>query len=232
MADLPLISILAGLLIIAGVIIIPARFFQFFGGEVTRVETEDKVVALTLDDGPDPKYLTETLATLAQYHVKATFFLIGKEIDAHPAAAKQIVAAGHEVGNHSYSHRSLVFMPHGRLEAEIELTDAAIRRAGYKGAIPFRPPYGHKFISLPAYLKAHDRPTVLWSIAPDDDPVKNSAADLSARVERDVKPGSIIILHVMEDHRAESRKALDQFIPALQAKGYEFVTVSDLLTRR
>ena len=227
--DLPLIAVLTGLIIITGFVIITNHRFQLFGGDIARAKTTQKVVALTLDDGPNEKHIDDVLGTLDTYQVKATFFLIGKEIKAHENAGRLIAARGHEIGNHGYTHRSLAFLSPRELDAEIKYTDSAIRELGYTGPIPFRPPYGHKFISLPLYMNAHNRQTIMWSVAPENSPLGISAAEISERAIEATEPGSIIILHVMEDHREESRKALKTLIPGLQAKGYHFVTVSELL---
>jgi chitin deacetylase len=224
--------ILAGtvLIIAASSIIISNHSFVLFGRSISRLSTNEKIVALTFDDGPRSGHIDEVLSTLDSYHVKATFFLIGKEIDAHPDIARRIAAHGHQIGNHSYTHRSLVFTPYSTIAKEVELTDKSIRSIGYEGPIYFRPPYGHKFIALPFYLAIHDRETVLWNMAPDD--LYKKADDMSNYIERSIKPGSIIVLHIMENHRSEQRKALKQFIPALQRQGYKFVTVQEMISRR
>jgi chitin deacetylase len=217
--DVFLIIFLVSLIGLVGYSIVTSHTFQFFGGLVHHVSTREKVIALTFDDGPREKHLSEIHAPLEKYNAEATFFLIGKEINAHPAAMKRLVDGGYEIGNHSYDHRSLLFLGPGVLESEITLTDKAIRASGYTGTIPFRPPYGHKFISLPLYMKLHNRQTIMWSIAPDDDPRHRTAKQMADNIEKEVKPGSIIILHVMEDHRAEQRKSLEMFIPALHKQG-------------
>ena len=212
------------------ILTITSRTFQLFGGNISHVATKEKVVALTFDDGPLDSHTEEVLRTLHRFDVKATFFLIGKEIVAHPAATADIIDQGHEVGNHGYTHRSLIFAPYDVIADEVEATDDALRASGYHKPIYFRPPYGHKFIFLPWYLHTHDRLTILWNLTPDD--LYKKAEDMSAYVEKNVTPGSIIIMHVMEDHRSEQRKALTQLIPALQKQGYRFVTVSELLSLR
>jgi chitin deacetylase len=123
-----------------------------------------------------------------------------------------------------------VFIPYKTISREIELTDQAIRTTGYDGPITFRPPYGHKYLGLPYYLASHKRESVLWSLNPDD--IFTKAEDMSRYIEDNVQPGDIIILHIMEDHRSEQRKALKQFLPALEQQGYRFVTVSELLSSR
>ncbi len=108
-----------------------ARKFQLFGGITDQVETKQKVVALTFDDGPT-KNVDKILPLLDQYHVKATFFLIGNEIEKNPVEAKKIVSAGHQIGNHTYSHQRMVFKSPSYIKAEIEKTDKLIREAGFR----------------------------------------------------------------------------------------------------
>ena len=85
-----------------------SRTFQLFGGLIDHVETKKKVVALTFDDGPTEN-VDELLPVLEQYHVKATFFLIGNEVEKNPDEARKIVLAGHQIGNHTYSHQRMIF---------------------------------------------------------------------------------------------------------------------------
>ncbi|MFZ2490286.1 MAG: polysaccharide deacetylase family protein [Thermoanaerobaculia bacterium] len=207
-----------------------SRSFQMFGHMVLPHPTPEKLVALTFDDGPAPKHLGEVLELLEREQVRGTFFLIGGAIEEQPAATKRIVAAGHEIGNHSYSHRRMVFKTGSWIGREIERTDALIRSAGYRGPIHFRSPYGKRLISLPLYLARHDRLNVFWDVDPESN--RKIARDPDAirnHVLARVKPGSIVLLHPMYATGEPSRRALPEIIDTLQARGYRFVTVSQLL---
>jgi len=125
-----------------------ATTYQVFGEIVPRVETNEKVVALTFDDGPTP-LTQEVLQTLAARNVHGTFFLIGAEIAADPADARAIAASGNQIGNHSWSHDRMAFKTQSFIASEIEKTDREIRKTGYQGEIQFRPPYGKKLFGLP-----------------------------------------------------------------------------------
>ena len=191
-----------------------------------------KVVALTFDDGPGP-FTCEVLATLAAKDVKATFFLIGADVAAHPDEARRIVAAGHQVGNHSWSHPRLVFKSRAFIASEIERTDRAIRDAGYRGAIAFRAPYGKKLIGLPLYLARHGRPNISWDVEPNSyDDIDRSATKITAHVVERVRPGSIILLHPMYHGRQATRAAIGPIVDSLRARGYALVTVDELLAMR
>src|SRR5690606_30457003 len=142
------------------------RTFQLFGALTYHAETEEKVIALTFDDGPT-KNVDQLLPLLDEYNAKATFFLIGNEIEKHPEEAKKIIEAGHQIGNHTYSHKRMVLKSPSFIEEEIEKTDELIRSVGYEGEIDFRPPYGKKFVSLPYYLNKTNRETIMWSLDPE-----------------------------------------------------------------
>jgi chitin deacetylase len=204
--------------------------FQFFGKIVPRVNTSQKVVALTFDDGPTPDATAQTLAALDRRSVRATFFVTGAELERNMAAGRQIVAAGHELGNHSYSHKRMVLVAPSFVEQEVEKTDRLIRDAGHRGEIFFRPPYGKKLFALPYYLARTGRKSVTWDLDPDSYPEVAADSDKIAEyVLSRTKPGSIILLHVMYGSRSESLKSVEKIIEGLKGQGYSFKTVSELL---
>jgi chitin deacetylase len=207
-----------------------SRTFQFFGEIIPRVNTQEKIVALTFDDGPTPGATEETLSILAEESVKATFFLIGADLEQNLEQGRKIVSAGHELGNHTYSHDRMVLKTPSFISSEIERTDALIRQAGYQGAIHFRPPFGKKLVLLPWYLARNSRKTITWDVEPDSYP--EVAADSNRIVEHvlaNARPGSIILLHVMYQSRGESRQSVRGIISELKREGYSFKTVSEML---
>jgi peptidoglycan/xylan/chitin deacetylase (PgdA/CDA1 family) len=207
-----------------------SRDYQLFGRLVSHVNTSEKVVALTFDDGPTADYTPQILTTLKDRNVKATFFLVGREIAQAPDVAKAIVAAGHQVGNHTWNHARMTLADVARARAEIEPTDAQIRAAGYTGDIMVRPPNGKKLIGLPLYLSQHDRVTVMWNVEPDSYPdIASDPKRIADYVVSRVKPGSIVILHAMYKSRETTRQALPMIIDGLRAKGYRFLTVEELM---
>ena len=208
-----------------------ARTFQFFGDLVHRVETGEKLVALTFDDGPDPAGTQQVLDVLEAEDVHATFFLVGRDLEEHPDLGRKIAQAGHEIGNHTYHHRRMVGVLPGTVAREVEDTDARIRRTGYSGDIHFRPPNGKKLFALPHYLQRHGRTTVMWDVEPDSEGV-HTAGQIAERTLRETRPGSIVLLHPMYPAREQTRQALKPIIAGLKERGYRFVTVSALLDRR
>ncbi|MUL84902.1 MULTISPECIES: polysaccharide deacetylase family protein [unclassified Mycolicibacterium] len=210
----------------SGYWVMNSRSFTLTGHVVHRVDTSAKVVALTFDDGPT-RYTPDVLRMLDDAGVRATFYLTGGELTAAPQFGTAIAAAGHEIGNHSYSHRRMVLMSPATVADEIERTDAAIRGTGYQGPITFRPPYGKKLWTLPRYLSTHERTMVTWDVEPDST-AAGADAIVAETVSR-VRPGSIILLHAMYDSRDASRAAVPQIIDELRSAGYRFVTGSELL---
>lgn len=207
-----------------------ARSFQLAGELTDRVETNEKVVALTFDDGPD-EHTRELIDVLAEQRVRATFFVVGSQVEAHPRLTKALVDAGHQLGNHTYSHRRMVFVSKSTVAEEIERTDRAIRAAGQQGDIVFRPPTGKKLLSLPLYLDEHQRHTVMWDIEPDSGATP-TAAEIVTTVRDEVRLGSIILLHPWYAGGAATRESIVGLVTELREQGYRFVTVAELLALR
>lgn len=229
--DYLLIAGLSILTLLLSWLVMSSPQFMLFGQIVTRVDTNQKVVALTLDDGPLPVHTDETLKLLAKNDVKATFFVIGKDAKKHSNELRSIVHAGHAVGNHGYTHTAMVFMSPGQVETEIEATDAVIRAAGYTGPIPFRAPYNYKFVQLPLYLALHNRPDISRDVIVEEGSDRG-AEDIASEIVERVRPGSIILMHPMYDHTGSSRAAIPLLVSELKSRGYRFVTVPELLEYR
>jgi len=202
-----------------------ARTFQLFGGLTNHVETKEKVVALTFDDGPT-KNVDDILALLDDYDAKATFFLIGNEIEKSPEMAAEIAKKGHQLGNHTYSHNRMIFKSQSFIKTEIEDTNKLIKKAGYTGEIDFRPPNGKKLIGLPYYLKKANMDTILWNIEPDT--YYQSVEHKVNYVKESVNPGSIILMHPMYDETGEEIRAIEGILKTLTEEGYTFITVNEL----
>ena len=206
-----------------------SRTHQLAGALTASVPTSQPLVALTFDDGPTPAALAALLPMLRERGARATFFVVGAELERHPGLGAALLADGHELGNHSFSHQRMVLKSAAFIADEVERTDALIRREGQQGAIHFRPPYGVKLLALPRYLERTRRRTIMWSIAPESDPGSaDSAAAITASVLAQAQPGAIILLHPMHRRRA-SLEAVPAIIEGLQARGLRLVTVSELL---
>lgn len=228
---------LAAVLLVAGLCgtwqLSRSRTWQIAGEIVPRVETDRKVVALTFDDGPSDLTVDEVLAPLARANVKATFFIIGSDGAKNRQAMARLVAAGHELGNHTYSHPRLLFVSSRRVLDEIHATDAVIRDAGYRGPVHLRAPYCKKLLAFPLYCRNSNRIHVTFDVEPESyGEVDRDTNKIVEHVVERVRPGSIILLHPWYRGRDRSRAAIAPIIERLEAQGYEFVTVDELLKLR
>lgn len=206
--------------------------FQLFGEIKHRAAIDEKLIALTFDDGPAPEKTQQLLQILQQEAIPATFFLTGEEVQRHPELLRLILADGHQVGNHSFHHERLVFKSPSYIRNEIEQTDDLLRQHGVDGLIYFRPPYGKKLLVLPWYLMKNHRISVTWDLAPEDFPqVAKDPQALADYTVKHARPGSIILLHVMYDSRVATMTAVPDIIRRLKAQGYRFVTVHELLRK-
>jgi len=185
--------------------------------------TRVKCIALTFDDGP-AESTRELLDVLAARDVKATFFVVGRNAEKHPELVLREHREGHELGDHSYTHTDLGMSSKQKITSELSRTREAIRRAS--GATPglMRPPYGSTSKQVEKAAREMDMAQVLWTVDPLDWRTRDSR-DIERRVVKSVKPGSIVLLH--DIHRTTVR-AVPGIIDELTAKGYEFVTVSEL----
>jgi len=200
-----------------------SRSYQLFGELIHEINIDQKVVALTFDDGPT-KNVDQLLPLLEKYDAKSTFFLIGQDIEKYPEEAKKLVEAGHQIGNHTYSHKRMVFKSPSFIKKEIEKTDELIRNSGYEGDIDFRPPYGKKLIGLPYYLQKQNKETIMWNLEPDT--YFTTAAEKADYVIKNMKPGSIILMHPM--YNQTELQAVEEILKRLTNEGYTFITVDEL----
>ena len=187
-------------------------------------ETEKKI-ALTFDDGPSI-FTLEVLDLLKKYNAKATFFCIGKSIEAHPEIVKQIIAEGHLVGNHSYSHSKFFdFYNAAAITEEIQKTDQLLEKFTSKKINFFRPPYGVTTPSIRRTLKITGHRVIGWNIRSLDGGTKDQNLIFNRIIKR-VSPGGIVLLH---DTGSHSVSVLEQFLQFLQQNKYEVISVEELL---
>ena len=201
---------------------------QLFGDDVRRIDTDEKLVALTFDDGPDPTHTPRMLDLLDRHEVKATFFMMGRSVERWPDVARAVLARGHEIGNHSYSHPRLIFMSPARVREEIERTDRLLRGVGVTGEIYFGPPHGSKFLVLP-YVLVQMKKTAVYSYTDPEEWKRPPAAVMVERVLRQVRPGAVVGFHDVMG--GETRRAVDEVVAALKADGYRFALVSEFVGR-
>lgn len=184
-----------------------------------------KRIALTFDDGPHPKVTEQILNTLDKYHAKATFFMLGSRVKHYPNIARDVLARGHEIGNHSWNHPVLTKMPMEQVLKEYTSTANEIELAISQGATVFRPPYGATNDDINAKIPV---PVVLWSIDTLDWKHRNSQL-LLTYIKKNMHNNAIVLMHDIHQSTADG---LDAVLAYLQSEGYEFVTVSEILPYR
>ncbi len=198
---------------------------------ITRVRTSDKVVALTFDDGPDPGKTDAVLQNLSKYHARATFFVMGNKAEAHPALLQKIVNNGHEIGNHSYSHKAFNTMNGSMLRNEISRTNDIIYKITGQKPVLFRPPGGYLSNELIRITEQEKVKIAYWSWETDSKDWRNgnSAQHIAGHIGSHIAPGQIIILHDGCQNSMETAQAVDLLLSELHKQGYRFVTMSELI---
>jgi peptidoglycan/xylan/chitin deacetylase (PgdA/CDA1 family) len=193
---------------------------------IVSMSTAQREVALTFDDGPS-SYTPQVLAVLNRFGAHATFFLIGREIGQYQATVKAEIAAGNEIGNHTYTHANLLGLPNSLVLAQLAETQAAARQAAGVTPTWFRPPFGavdERVAELAASLGLR---TITWSVDPRDW-TRPGVSFIVGRVLADVRPGSVIVMHDGGGDRSETVLALSIILSALRERGYQFVTLDAL----
>lgn len=194
-------------------------------------EVPPKRIALTFDDGPHETYTAEILAILKEYGIKATFFVVGQNAKEYPELVKQEAEAGHEIGNHTYTHPKLKKQNAESFSCELEKTRVVIEEITGISPILFRPPEGFREGVIKTVAKEQGYQMVLWSVDPEDWRGL-PASRIENAIMKDVKDGSIILCHDYVVGKSYTPEALRRVIPQLLEDGYEFVTVSDLVRKR
>jgi peptidoglycan/xylan/chitin deacetylase (PgdA/CDA1 family) len=225
----------------------PAVFLALFADGVGRAGSSvlyptvrrgprgSRRVALSFDDGPDPEVTPAVLDALANHGARATFFAIGRALEAHPQLARRVVAEDHELGNHSWRHsRWQGFSSPRKQVAEVERGERAIANFVSNGAPPlYRAPFGVKTPPFVVAANAKRLTMVAWSLHGRDTGRAN-ADEIAARVLRKIRPGDIVLLHDGHDltghHRSACAGAVSLILPGLRERGLECVTVSELLS--
>ncbi|MFA5143019.1 MAG: glycosyltransferase [Candidatus Omnitrophota bacterium] len=191
-----------------------------------RGNRNKKLVALTFDDGPNPKFTPKILEILKENGVKATFFLIGQEVSKHKGIAADILSQGHSIGLHSYTHRGYRCMGSMDKRQEIAMTrDIIEKELGIKSNM-FRPPQGALSLSQLLYCKKNNITTVMWSLDSNDFRIKDAQLLVDKTSGGHVKNGEIILFH---DDNEFTASALPQIITKLHGGGFEFATVEEIL---
>ena len=201
---------------------LPAVIYRHASGDGTRR------VALTFDDGPHPRYTPQILDILAEYGVKATFFVVGRNVGYHPEIVRRAMAEGHEIGNHTHHHYRTAKIERAEvLEDILECQEELSLELGIVCRF-FRPPEGVFDEELRHFCEEQGLTIVMWSVDTRDW-AHTKPQEIVKNVRENVRDGSIILMHDFIGKKSPTPTALRQLIPMLQKSGYEFVTVSELL---
>jgi peptidoglycan/xylan/chitin deacetylase (PgdA/CDA1 family) len=206
----------------------------FFRPVLVRGPQQGKRISLTFDDGPSEQFTAQVLDILREHRVPATFFVCGKNVEEHPDLLRRIVAEGHEVGNHSYSHPYFFFKSRRRMAEEIDRTQAIIEKVvGFRPNI-FRPPFGARWFGLVPTLLERGMLLIQWSATGYD--WKKDAAAITQAALRELRPGAIILLHdgretrpAAQIDRSPTTTALPSLIAGARREGYIFAPIKDFL---
>lgn len=191
---------------------------------------EEKIIALTFDDGPHPKETHEVLDVLNKYNVKGTFFVVGKHANWYSEPLIRAAKEGHEIGNHTFTHPDISNLSSEDIKKEIkECEDTLFKLTGKKPTL-FRPPYGsYSKDKLGEIAKECGYKIILWTTIDAKDWKNPPSSQISNIIINKAQNGDIILLH---DYATENTvKALDTIIPEMMKKGYKFVTVSELINK-
>jgi peptidoglycan/xylan/chitin deacetylase (PgdA/CDA1 family) len=211
---------------------------QLYGATICRNRDARGLIALTYDDGPNPRFTESLLSVLERHGARATFFLIGKWTEREPALAREVQAAGHAIGNHTFTHPTLALCSGERVQEELRRCAAAVEDAGVSfsqvdGAALMRPPWGRRRPGTLRAIRAAGYAPVIWSVTGWDWRKRETAASIAGRCSK-AKDGDVILLHdgmhtEPAGDRAASVGATEKILERLTAEGYRFVTVPQLM---
>ena len=204
-------------------------------GLIYRVAGSKKLVALTFDDGPSPEWTPKILDALKKANIKATFFMLGKHVKQYPEIAKMVAEQGHEIENHTYSHRVLIYYTMDELEMELGSTHEIIKEVTGRDTKYFRPPKAWVTDREKIKIKELGYQIILWTLN-SKDWVNFDDKYIVKYISKHISPGDILLFHdsggVFSSEggsREETVKVIPRLAEKLRAMGYEFVTIEQLL---
>jgi peptidoglycan/xylan/chitin deacetylase (PgdA/CDA1 family) len=210
-------------------LVLDSNFSKDSGISFSRVRVSGNYVAMTFDDGPHPQNTPRLLDMLRARNIKATFFVIGRSVELHPSVVRRTVAEGHEIGNHTHTHRLLSKLGDSEIRSELTRCHEAVANAAGVQMKVMRPPYGG--LLQRQREMAHTEfgyPTILWSVDPLDWK-RPGPSVVASRIHKGAAPGAIILAH---DLHAPTIDAMPATLDGLLNRGYKFVTVSQLLAMK
>jgi peptidoglycan-N-acetylglucosamine deacetylase len=218
----------------------PKRFLlpTLFGESVFCVNTPDKVLALTFDDGPDPVYTRAISQILLDYQAQGTFFVLGKHSQKYPEIVQSLQKQGHEIGNHTWNHYNLNSKFQRTIYQEVADTDTLINQLIASNNLYFRPPFGRAGMLVTNVLKKMQKPIVFWDVDLQDWRGTSTTKMMDILADN-LHNGAIILLHDSDGVRKKGISAsrhqtvevVEKILRFYTPQGYEFVTISELLKR-
>ncbi len=210
---------------------------QWYGRTFTGLPRGTRQLALTYDDGPNDPHTLRLLEVLAKHDVHATFFLIGSYVKQRPDLAREIVKAGHVVGNHTFTHPLLTFKSAAEIRQELSACRSALEDAVGGGSSMisnlFRPPFGGRRPAVLHIVRELGLTPIMWNVTGYDWDAPPSAV-IEQKVAKQIRGGDVILLHdgghlQMGADRSQTVHATDHLIAKHKPEGYEFVTISQML---
>ena len=215
---------------------------QAFGPTVVGTPGNGKLLALTYDDGPNPRWTPELLDLLQRHGVSATFFVVGKYVEQEPQLVRRAVSEGHALGNHTYSHTSILRLSREEIASELARCAATVEHAGCEfSELPdgklCRPPYGRKRPAALRAVRESGYVPILWSVTCWDWSKRATADTIWRHAVKQTRGGDVILLHDgdgdhgMDVERGGSLVATERIIERFGGEGFEFVTIPELVAR-
>jgi len=206
---------------------------QWYGRTFTGIRAGSKQLALTYDDGPNDPYTMRLLEVLAKHEVRATFFMIGRYVRQRPDIVREVLQAGHVIGNHTFSHPLLTLKSIGEIGEELRDCEQALSDAIGGHSNLFRPPFGGRRSAVLRVARKLSLETVMWNVTGYDWDA-NSADDIERKIVRRVRGGNVILLHdgghkKFGADRSGTVGASDRLIAKYKSEGYEFVTIPEMM---
>lgn len=206
-----------------------SEFSKAAGTTFSRVNVSGNYIAMTFDDGPHPQNTPRLLDMLAARNIKATFYVIGRSVDLHPGVLRRTVAEGHEIGNHSHTHRLLSKLSNEEVRQEMQRCQDAVGRAAGVRPRTMRPPYGGLLQSQRELVQNEfGYPTILWSVDPLDWK-RPGPSVVTSLILAGTTAGGIVLSH---DLHSQTVDAMPATLDGLLKRGFKFVTVSQLIAMK
>ncbi|MGG0821313.1 polysaccharide deacetylase family protein [Paenibacillus turicensis] len=198
---------------------------------IEKIPTKHKVVAFTFDDGPDAQFTRQILNIFSKVNGKATFFMVGEQMDANEEIAREVYEAGHEIGNHTYSHPDLTTLSLEEATIELQRMDDRIRKLTGKSPSSFRPPFFQINTSIAelATNAGYAMVSACNTGARDWEQPQPSVDFMVTQTKEVTEAGSVFIFHDGYGDRTNTVEAVSILVEALHAEGYRFVTISELI---